>query len=563
MKLTERIAATARHFSVITRTRGLREAFVRTASLAQRNLARKRAVAIAADERRAAFALAMANGSSPERRDLPTALVRVVAHVSSDSLRTAATVNALANLRDSTVISYECADGESAAAIIAAVAERAAEPYIAYLPAGVIPLSGWIDTAIDAITGLQVDAAGANFTESQGAAYRAEALETDAAVYRRTAYPPRTFAYAPESRVVESRERHHPAPVAEKLSRIVVIDANLPMPEMDGGSARMAEIIAMLLAKHAVTFVPAERRTSEPYASTLRRAGVEVIVEDDDITRRLTEAAGVWIARPKCAAAFLARARAANPAATIVYDTVDLHHIRERRAGNEGWERTRESEERAIAAADIVVTVSEVEREIATALGARATIVVPTMQRAVAETLAFADRSGLLFVGGFDHAPNVDAVDYLIDEIMPLVWAERPELHLTIAGSNPPPRIARLRKPGVTVAGFVRDLDPLLRSHRLSLAPLRYGAGLKAKVTQALAYGLPVIGTSIAAEGFEDAACEAIVVADNAQAFADSIIATYEDDAHWSRLSATARAAAAHYTPAAVRSGVLGVFKST
>ena len=92
--------------------------------------------------------------------------------------------------------------------------------------------------------------------------------------------------------------------------------------------------------------------------------------------------------------------------------------------------------------------------------------------------------------------------------------------------------------------GYVPDLDALLREARLALAPLRFGAGLKAKVTQAFGYGLPVVGTSIAAEGFDGAARSAIVVADDPDAYAEAILIAYADEARWNALATAARAAA-------------------
>jgi glycosyltransferase involved in cell wall biosynthesis len=179
------------------------------------------------------------------------------------------------------------------------------------------------------------------------------------------------------------------------------------------------------------------------------------------------------------------------------------------------------------------------------------------MHHIAANPPPFGERADLLFVGSFDHAPNVDAVEYLVREIMPVVWKRAPSMNLTIAGSNPPRSVQALRCDRVNVAGYVRDLDSLLRSHRVSVAPLRFGAGLKAKITQALAYGMPVVATPVAAEGFEGVTRDAMIVADDADAFARAILTVYDDAVTWQVMANNARKAAEAYAPSTVAKTLL------
>lgn len=348
----------------------------------------------------------------------------------------------------------------------------------------------------------------------------------------------------------------------DRLRTVVVIDEHLPMPDRDGGSARMAEIVRLLAdAGWATGIAPLDGRALEPYASALYRADVDVFTTERDLERRIREAETIWIARPGPADAWMRRARALNPHARIVYDTVDLHHVRERRRDahhgvHSDVDRTLARETAAIREADVTVVVSEAERAVVETLGARATLVIPTMAQPVEDPPGYARRAGLLFVGSFDHEPNVDAALYLAREIVPRV-RERAPLTLVIAGSNPPPQIRALASESVELRGHVPDLDPLLRRARLALAPLRFGAGLKAKITQSFAYGLPVVATSIAAEGFEGAARAAIVVADDPDGYAEAILIAYADEARWNALATAARGAARAYAPAAVLPTVL------
>ncbi len=352
---------------------------------------------------------------------------------------------------------------------------------------------------------------------------------------------------------------------------VVVIDAHLPMPDRDGGSARMREILAMLCESgYAPTFVPLDGRALAPYADALRAGGIDVLIDDRETERRIRDAETIWIARPEPAVRWLAKARSLNRRARIVYDTVDLHHLREQRrdaltGARSDTQATLAREAAAIREADVTIVVSETERAVVEALGAKSALVIPTIQTPIADPPGYAERAGLLFVGSFDHEPNIDAALFFVREILPLVRAHAP-IGLTIVGSNPPPQIRALQTDGVDVRGYVPDLDPLLRRARLALAPLRFGAGLKAKITQSFGYGLPVIGTTVAAEGFDGSARDAIEIADDPDDFAQAVLEAYADEARWNGLARAARAAAEGYAPAAVRSAVLeaaGGVKST
>jgi glycosyltransferase involved in cell wall biosynthesis len=166
-------------------------------------------------------------------------------------------------------------------------------------------------------------------------------------------------------------------------------------------------------------------------------------------------------------------------------------------------------------------------------------------------------REGLLFVGGFQHTPNLDAAIVLVREIMPLVWRELPECVLTIVGPHRPPEIDALASARVRVAGWVPDMTELLEGSRLMVAPLRYGAGMKGKVTQSLAAGLPVVTTTVGAEGLAIEPGEHMLVADHVDQIAADVIRLYRDDELWRRLSAAGqRAAEAGWSRPAMRACV-------
>jgi glycosyltransferase involved in cell wall biosynthesis len=135
----------------------------------------------------------------------------------------------------------------------------------------------------------------------------------------------------------------------------------------------------------------------------------------------------------------------------------------------------------------------------------------------------------IVFVGGFKHEPNVDGVQHFCLEILPRIWAEVPSARLLIVGSDPPPSVLALAGERVEVLGHVRDLAPLLRSAALSVAPLRYGAGLKGKVGEALSFALPVVTSSVGAEGFGIESGKHALVADAATDFSAASVRLLQD----------------------------------
>jgi glycosyltransferase involved in cell wall biosynthesis len=187
-------------------------------------------------------------------------------------------------------------------------------------------------------------------------------------------------------------------------------------------------------------------------------------------------------------------------------------------------------------------------------------LIVPTFHDVEPYVPPPEDRSGILFVGGFEHPPNGDAAIYMVNEVMPAVWRELGDVRVTIVGSNPPPEIQALASPLVDVTGWLEDLQPLLDSSRLSMAPLRYGAGMKGKITQALAAGLPVVTTQIGAEGLDGHDQECLLIADDPHELAVNAIRVYRENDLWRRLSRAGQELIAERCSTKVVSDRLGLF---
>ncbi len=156
----------------------------------------------------------------------------------------------------------------------------------------------------------------------------------------------------------------------------------------------------------------------------------------------------------------------------------------------------------------------------------------------------FEKREGLLFVGGFAHPPNADAVLWFVREVWPLIRARR-EINFYIVGSRATEEIKALHDPdrGLVVKGFVTDeeLEALYRGCRMTLVPLRYGAGVKGKVVEALYYGMPIVTTSVGSEGIPGVE-EVLCVEDRAERFAEAVVSLYGDTDRLRAMSEEAQA---------------------
>jgi glycosyltransferase involved in cell wall biosynthesis len=170
--------------------------------------------------------------------------------------------------------------------------------------------------------------------------------------------------------------------------------------------------------------------------------------------------------------------------------------------------------------------------------------------------------AGLIFVAGFAHPPNVDAAGWLVRDILPLLRAERPDLTLALIGSNPTPEVRALAGPGIEVTGFVPDHELARRyaAARVAVCPLRFGAGVKLKVIEAMHHGVPLVTTPAGAQGLAglDAVCDVRAEPD---AFAAAVLRLLDDDAAWiTRAAAQSAFVAARFSPAAVQAGLEQAF---
>jgi GT2 family glycosyltransferase/glycosyltransferase involved in cell wall biosynthesis len=344
---------------------------------------------------------------------------------------------------------------------------------------------------------------------------------------------------------------------------ILVVNASPPTPDVNSASVRLRRLLELMLDQgFDVTFVGRDGRDHAAQLAELDALGIEAYATDPErlaargqvvlapaldlpaiLRERFHDIA--WLVTWHVAEQYLPELRRHSPLTRVVVDSEDVHFLRELRgaelsgdaAAVECAEQTRVREQAVYRQADTLVAVSEQDAAVLAQLApGLPTAVISNIHDPEPEGPGFDARDGLLFVGSFWHAPNVDAVLWLCREVLPLVRERLPSVRMRIVGAGAPPELRALADDFVEIAGQVPDLGPDLRRARVSLAPLRYGAGVKGKVGEAMAHGLPVVTTSVGAEGMGIEDGRHALVADSPQAFAEAIVSAHEQPRLWAAL---------------------------
>ena len=192
---------------------------------------------------------------------------------------------------------------------------------------------------------------------------------------------------------------------------------------------------------------------------------------------------------------------------------------------------------------DLTLVVSPVEKEIlekeCPGLDVR---VLPTIfPHEERDVPGFADRRGLIFIGGFQHPANLDGIPFFIREILPRILHQLARGHFPGHRPRCTEEILALTSSNVQFLGYVPDVTPLFDRARVSVAPIRFGAGVKGKVNQSMALGVPTVVTSVAAEGMHLVDGQDVLIADDPERFADAVVRLYTSPELWNRLSANGR----------------------
>ncbi len=367
-------------------------------------------------------------------------------------------------------------------------------------------------------------------------------------------------------RWAETLSKHH-LPNAKSVSRarerrlytgtVLVIDHYVPQPDRDAGSRVMVQFMQQLINMgKKVIFWPDNLRRDPSYSAPLQAMGVEVIYGnrwngafEEFIAERGKDIECVLLSRPHIAINYIDLLRR-RTSAYISYFGVDLHFMRLRRQAAVTGDASCLKEADAIekierylwSQSNTVFYPSEEEaaevRRLAPDVDA---VAVPlycfdSVEEDAADNLA--ERADILFVAGFAHPPNVDAACWLMTDVMPLVRKSYPDVTVHLVGSNPTDVVKALSGPGVEVHGYVSDanLATMYRNARVVVAPLRFGAGVKLKVLEAMQRGTPLVTTSAGAQGLLDLE-KYIPVFDQPEQIAASMVDILRDDNYWIKVS--------------------------
>ena len=338
--------------------------------------------------------------------------------------------------------------------------------------------------------------------------------------------------------------------------RILVVDHYVPHYDQDaGGKCTYHYLKLFTKLGYKVTFIGDNFFKHEPYTGLLQQMGIEVLYGNwyyHSINEWFKLNAKyfdfVYMNRPHITEKYIDLIKQYSNA-KIIYFGHDLHYLREQRnyevTGEESLLESsanwKQKEFNLFNKSDIIHVVGNYEQS----------LIQKEMPNKIVRNIplyiydeffknknGFKDRKDILFVGGFRHKPNEDAVLWFMNEIWPFVAKQNPQMKFYIVGSNPSEQIKALHSERVIVTGFISDeeLETLYTSCRLVVAPLRYGAGVKGKIVEAIYYQIPVVTTSIGAEGLVDAE-QVMIVENNYEKFAAKICTLYDDEINWNYFS--------------------------
>ncbi|MBW7888310.1 MAG: glycosyltransferase [Bacteroidetes bacterium] len=358
-----------------------------------------------------------------------------------------------------------------------------------------------------------------------------------------------------------------------KGKRILIIDDIPPLPDRAAGALRHYHTLKQMLnLGYKVTYVHLMGATfndesAVKYLGEFRMQGVEFVWFNYEYWwsfRETPQAAEyiqtliqslelplrdyqyVYIAFWHIAAYFIDHIKKLIPQVPVLVDTMDIHFLREQRQAEiskdkkllESAAKTKKDELALYAKADCITVVTEKDRdELNKYLKEKPVFILTDVHDSKETALSFDERKDLVFVGNFNHNPNEDAVLFFVQSIFPHIKKQIPDCKFYVVGNNPTEKIRQLASQDIIVTGWVPDVKPFIEKCKIEVVPLRFGAGNKGKVGEALSYGLPIVTTEIGAEGMGIINGEHAFVEDEARAFAERVIELYRSPELWNKFS--------------------------
>lgn len=329
---------------------------------------------------------------------------------------------------------------------------------------------------------------------------------------------------------------------------LLIIDNTTPTPDQDAGSLVQLHVIKMMLDfGFHITFIPSHNLAHfGKYSCNLQKIGVKVLYYPYiknilDFIEGSTKFDIVFLYRPDNGK-LIHHIRRHQIKAKIIYYSVDLHYLRMQREADLSYskkllelsESMKDLEVDIISKADAAIIHSDEEIVKLKKIIPLANLqYFPLISDDNPTCNPFELRDGIAFIGGFNHAPNVDAVKFLIRDIMPIIYKSIPEIKLYIIGSNPPNEIKMLATENIIILGYLKDLREKFNDIKLTIAPLRFGAGAKGKIVTSLSLGVPVVSTLIGVEGMGITHGQGVLVGNTSDEIAEYAIKLLLDRCFW------------------------------
>ncbi len=336
---------------------------------------------------------------------------------------------------------------------------------------------------------------------------------------------------------------------------ILFASRDFPAHDKESGANRLKELIFIYkeLGYNCILFAP-HMFEDDTYVKFYQQHNVIVYIENNkyrniyDFLSSFKKIDYVWFNGPLALNLFYKKMKAVLPSAKFIYDMVDIHFLRFKRAIE--LEPTRISLkknykhffrlETVIAPQlDYIIAISDKEKEIMSQYADKNKIITvsnihyPKID--ISERKNFSESKGITFIGSI-HEPNIDAVKFLYEKIMPIVWKTNPELEVSIIG-NVAEKLDLKLFPKFKFLGFVESIEEHFMNSKIMVAPLRFGAGVKGKIGQAFEYFFPVVTTDIGAEGMKLTDKKNVLIANDENTFAEAIIQLNNDQELWNTLS--------------------------
>jgi glycosyltransferase involved in cell wall biosynthesis len=335
---------------------------------------------------------------------------------------------------------------------------------------------------------------------------------------------------------------------------IVFVNGGIPTHDKDSGSNRLKEIIIAYkeLGFNCIICTENANRTDR-YIQYYADLGIIVYVETSqyhsyfDFLKSIPKVDYVWYYSPNTLKNNFKKISKILTNSKSIFDMVDIHFLRYQRAIQldptrislrKRYKKYFEIETKLAQQVDYIIAISEVEKEIMKAYVAPEKLITisnihyPKIKKEA--TLPFEERADLLFIGS-THTPNIDALYYLYNDIMPLVWEKLPDIKVNVIG-NVNEKISDINHPKFIFQGYVPSIESFFISNKIMIAPLRYGAGVKGKIGQAFEYYLPLVTSTIGAEGMKLIDRKNALIDDTKEGFAAAIIELYTNKELWLEL---------------------------